>query len=161
MNPEITLQKTIESYIAFLLEDDEKMFLVDVKILPGNNIRVFLDADNGLTIENCTRINRGLYKKIEEDSLFPGNNFSLEVSSPGIDESLKLLRQYKKNIGRLIDVTLNDEAKKTGKLTAVNDDEITIEEKEAKSKKAPDSYRDKITNILFNQIKHVRVQVTF
>lgn len=162
MNPGITVQNLIEGYIAFLLKDDEDMFLVDIKTLPGNNIKVFLDADSGITIEKCTRINRALYKQIEENNLFPGGNFSLEVSSPGIDEPLKLQRQYKKNIGRSVEVTMNDEIKKTGELIGVNDNEIMIEEKEGKTKKVPDNNRDKkITNILFNQIKHTKVLVTF
>ena len=89
-------QKAIENYINTLLQNSEDVFLVEVKVNPGNHIIVFLDADNGITIEKCVQINRALYKKIEEDSLFENGNFSLEVSSPGVDEPLKLRRQYKK-----------------------------------------------------------------
>ena len=102
------LQKTIEDYINTLLQKSEDVFPVEVKVSPGNNIKVFLDADNGLTIDTCTRINRALYKQIEEDALFPNGDFALEVSSPGVDEPLKLHRQYKKNIGRTVEVLLND-----------------------------------------------------
>jgi len=162
-----TLQKTIEDYINTLLEKSEDVFLVEVKVNMGNNIIVFLDADKGVTIDTCTRINRALYRQIEEDALFPNGDFALEVSSPGVDEPLKFHRQYKKNIGRTVEVLLNDETKKQGKLTEVNNDEITIEETEGKTKKArshgnKDSHViSKKTNILFNQIKHTKVLVTF
>jgi len=162
-----TMQKTIEDYVNSLLEESEDVFLVEVKVNPGNNVIVFLDADNGITIDTCTRINRALYKQIEEESLFPNGDFALEVSSPGVDEPLKLYRQYKKNIGRTVEVFLNDETKKQGKLIEVNNDEITIEETESKTKtgyshgnKDSQTIRKK-TNILFNQIKHTKVLVTF
>jgi ribosome maturation factor RimP len=116
-----------------------------------------LDADDGITIDKCIRINRALYRRIEEAELFPEGDFSMEVSSPGVDQPLKLNRQYRKNIGRTVEVMFEDNTKKEGKLVAVTDDEITIEEKEGTGKKAI----IKSTNISFNQIKHTKVLVTF
>lgn len=152
-----TKQKAIEDFVNARLKGSEDVFLVEVKVIPGNNIKVFLDADNGITIEKCIKINQALYKQIEESELFPNDDFSLEVSSPGVDEPLKLYRQYKKNIGRTVEVTMNDGIKKEGKLTTVNDDEIIIEEKTGQGKKTV----IKIINILFNQVKHTKVLVTF
>ena len=156
-----TKQQAIEDFVNDQLTGTEDIFLVEVKVIPGNNIKVFLDADNGVTIENCIKINRALYNQIEESELFPNGDFSLEVSSPGVEEPLKLHRQYKKNIGRTVEITMNDGTIKEGKLTTVNNDEIVIEEKNIQKKKASDSYRDKTTNILFNQVKHAKVLVTF
>ena len=152
-----TKQKAIEDFINAQLKGSEDVFLVEAKIAPGNNIKVFLDADNGITIEKCIKVNRALYKQIEESDMFPNGDFSLEVSSPGIEEPLKLHRQYKKNIGRTVEVTMDDGTKKEGKLSEVNDDEIIIEEKTGQGKKIV----IKTTNILFNQVKHTKVQVTF
>lgn len=156
-----TKQQAIEDFVNGQLTGNKDIFLVEVKVIPGNNIKVFLDADNGITIEKCIKINRALYNQIEESELFPNGDFSLEVSSPGVEEPLKLHRQYKKNIGRTVEITMNDGTIKEGKLTTVNNDEIVIEEKNIQKKKAPDSYRDKTTNILFNQVKHAKVLVTF
>ena len=152
-----TKQKAIEDFINARLKDSEDVFLVEAKIAPGNNIKVFLDADNGITIEKCIKVNRALYKQIEESDMFPNGDFSLEVSSPGVEEPLKLHRQYKKNIGRTVEVTMDDGTKKEGKLSEVNDDEIIIEEKTGQGKKVV----IKTTNILFNQVKHTKVLVTF
>lgn len=150
-------QKAIENYIDTLLKDREDVFPVEVKVHPGNKILIFLDADNGITIDKCAQINRALYKLIEENALFENENFSMEVSSPGVDEPLKLKRQYKKNIGRTVEVILMDGSKKQGKLISVNDEEIIIEEAEGKGKKAI----IKTTLILFNNIMHTKVLVTF
>src|SRR5450756_2880004 len=87
-----TKQKAIEDFVNAQLKGSEDVFLVEVKVIPGNNIKVFLDADNGITIEKCIKINRALYNQIEESELFPNGDFSLEVSSPGVEEPLKLHR---------------------------------------------------------------------
>jgi ribosome maturation factor RimP len=147
----------IENFLSRLIEQSGDIFLVEVKITPGNQITILLDADNGITIEKCTAINKALYKYIEESGLFPDGNFSLEVSSPGVDKPLKLHRQYKKNIGRKVEVELNDGTKLEGKLTQVNEEDITIEEKLGTGKKST----MKTTTILFNQIKHTTVLITF
>ena len=102
-------------------------FLVDLRIKPTNNVKVFLDGDSGITIEKCVQVNRKLYRKLEEEGFYPDGDFSLEVSSAGLDEPLKLLRQYKKNIGRLVEVELLDGAQKEGQLTEVNEDGIVLE----------------------------------
>jgi ribosome maturation factor RimP len=148
----------IEEFVKHFIEKTGSLFLVEIKSAPGNKVTVLLDGDNGITIENCTSVNKALYKFIEETSLFGTNNFSLEVSSPGVDNPLKLLRQYKKNIGRKVQVTLNDGTKIEGILTQVNDDKIIIEEKTSiKNKKM----EIKSTTILFNEIKHTTVLITF
>ena len=85
--------KALEELINNLLESDTGFFLVEIRILQGNNIKVFIDADQGAAIDSMVRYNRGLYKQIDEMGLFPGGNFSLEVSSPGLDEPLKLHRR--------------------------------------------------------------------
>jgi ribosome maturation factor RimP len=82
------------------------------------------------------RINRRIYKAIEETELFPEGDFSMEISSPGVDEPLKLNRQYKKNIGRFLEVEFKDESKTEGKLLVVTDVDIIIETTEGKGKKA-------------------------
>lgn len=147
--------QAVEKLIGPLLTDD--IFLVSIKIKPTNNFKIYLDADSGLGIEKCIRINRSLYKIMEEMGMYPDGDFSLEVSSPGLDEPLKLLRQYTKNIGRDVAVTLNDDRKKEGKLTAVTNDNITIEYTEGKGKKAV----QQVEEISFDQIKQTKIQIKF
>src|SRR3978361_227483 len=96
--------ETLTGMVHGLLAQDTDCFLVDIWIKPTNNIRVALDADGGLAIEKCVSLNRRLYKQIEEAALYPDGDFSLEVSSPGLDEPLKMRRQYIKNINRSVEV---------------------------------------------------------
>lgn len=116
---------------------------------------MYIDADEGMPLSALVDYNRKLYKKLEESSLYPDGNFSLEVSSPGLDEPLKLQRQYKKNIGRYVEVLLQDSSKKEGRLIAITDDGILIETETGKGKKK----EVKQETVLFNDIKSTKVQV--
>lgn len=104
------------------------MFLVNFKVKPTNNFKIYIDADSGFSIDKSVSINRRLRAAIDEAGFFPEGDYSLEVSSPGIDEPLVMHRQYLKNIGREVLVTLNNEAKSEieGKLTKVEDEHITV-----------------------------------
>ncbi len=145
----------VQNLLQPLLVDD--IFLVDIKIKPINNIKIYLDADSGLGIEKCIKINRRLYKIMEEMGLYPEGDFSLEVSSPGIEEPLKIQRQFLKNIGRNVEVKMNDDTTQSGSLLAANESEIVIEYTEGKNKKA---VTHKVT-IPFTEIKQTKVQVKF
>jgi len=140
-----------------LIENEPEVFLVDVRIKPTNNVKIFLDADNGLSIERLVQYNRRLYKDLEESGFFPNGDFSLEVSSPGLDEPLKLHRQYLKNVGRNVEVTRKDGIKNEGKLVSVTDHEIVLEEEKGKAKK-----KEMVTyTISFDNIKTTTIQIKF
>jgi len=149
--------QVLEQRVHDLIEAEPEVFLVEVKIKPTNNIKVFLDADHGMSIERLIRYNRKLYRVLEESSLFPGGDFSLEVSSPGLDEPLKLLRQYRKNTGRFVEVTGIDGSKKEGKLMVVTEKEIVLDEEKGKGKK-----KELVQHIIpFTEIKTTLVQIKF
>jgi ribosome maturation factor RimP len=149
--------QVIEKMVQDMLANDPAYFLVEIRIKPTNNVKLFLDGDQGVTIEKCISWNRALYKKIEEENLFPNGDFSLEVSSPGVDEPLKLFRQYKKNIGRTVEVILKDGVKVTGKMIDVSDTAITVEETKGKNKK-----KEVIQHhFLLDQIKSTKIQTVF
>jgi len=115
-----TQEQQVRELVTTMLNGNTNYFLVDIKLKPGNNIRVTLDADAGVSIDKCVEYNRSLYKKIEEAGIFSPGDFSLEVSSPGTDEPLRFHRQYLKNRGRNVEVTLLDGSRKEGKLMEVS-----------------------------------------
>lgn len=156
MGNEITIAE-IESMLTDLLAAETHDFLVSVKIKPTNNIKIFIDSDDGMSIEKCVRYNRKLYSQIEEKAMFPDGNFSLEISSPGVDEPLKMHRQYVKNKGRNVLVTFNDATEIEGKLLEVTETDIIIEQTTGKGKKA----ETKQHVIPFDNIKTTIVQVQF
>ena len=147
--------QAVERLLEPLLQDD--IFLVGIKIKPTNNFKVYLDADSGLGIEKCIKINRALYKLMEESGMYPDGDFSLEVSSPGIGEPLKLLRQYVKNTGRYVEVVKTDGQVIEGKLLEATEDAILVEEIKGKGKKM------EINNLVipFTDIKQTTIQIRF
>ncbi|HKH62293.1 MAG TPA: hypothetical protein VKA49_15730 [Flavitalea sp.] len=149
--------QAIERMLETTLANDPSYFIVEVKIKPTSNIKVFLDGDNGISIEKCVFYNRILYKKIEESGMFPDGDFSLEISSPGLDEPLKLLRQYRKNVGRKVEVVLRDGVKIEGKLVEVFDAHIIVEEIKGKNKKQEIIQH----NFPFENIKSTKIQIVF
>jgi len=147
----------IEEKVNSLLANQPSHFLVEVRIKPTNNVKVFIDADEGMILSDLIDYNKKLYKQLEESGLFPDGDFSLEVSSPGLDEPLKLFRQYKKNIGRFVDITFKDNTKKEGKLVEATEDGVVIETETGKGKKK----ETKQESILFDRIKNTKIQVKF
>jgi ribosome maturation factor RimP len=110
--------------------------------------------------------NRRLYKNIEESSFFPGGDFSLEVSSPGLDEPLKLHRQYLKNVGRDVEVIRKDGIKTEGKLLSATEAEIVIEEEKARLNDKVGQGKNKKKEIVthtvpFDNIKATKIQIKF
>jgi ribosome maturation factor RimP len=152
-----TLIKAVEQRVEAMISEDPALFLVEVRIKPTNNIKVFIDGDNGISIEKLVQYNRRLYRKIEEESLVPGGDISLEVSSPGLDEPLKLKRQFQMTIGRFVEVMDNEGAKKEGKLVELTDEGLVIESVTGKGKKLETVQ----STISFDNIKTTKVQIKF
>lgn len=138
-----------------LLAEKPEYFLVDIRIKPTNNIKVFIDADNGAAIGTLASLNRQLYAQLEAAALYPDGDFSLEVSSPGLDEPLKTPRQFTKNIGRKVEVTKLDGEVVEGKLLSATEAELVLEETIGKKKEL------KQTTINLPEIKHTKVCIVF
>ncbi len=156
MNTDPQIQ-TIEEKIKDLISADSDVFLVEIKIKPVNNIKIYIDGDQGVSIERLVQFNRRLYKQLEEENRYPDGDFSLEVSSPGLDEPLKLYRQYQKNIGRFVEVVDKEGGKKEGKLMSADENEIVLEEVKGKGKKLQTLQH----TISFDNIKTTKIQIKF
>ncbi|MDW3196409.1 MAG: ribosome maturation factor RimP [Cytophagales bacterium] len=152
----LSVEKQVETILLEeILKEDEDLFLVEVshKGNSGNSkLQVLIDGDQGLDIDRCARVSRQLGAQLEELDIIPGK-YTLEVSSPGIDQPLKLKRQYVKNIGRSLKVELNDGEKKEGVLTAVEDEHFELEVMNKKEKV--------ISTIALSDVKKSKVIVSF
>lgn len=154
---------TIVDKIAEIVEknlENTSFFVVDVFLNTFRNstrIAVFLDGDNGIGVEDCAKVSRALNEELEKGEIIKSEDYTLEVSSPGLDKPLKLKRQYNANIGRKLKIVLNDKSEKTGKLVEVKENEIEIME-EIKVKK---KITEKPATILFSDINKANVTVVF
>lgn len=154
-------EKIVSEIIGFVenfIQKWPEVFVLETTISATHKVTVLLDADNGMNIERCAEVNRALYKFVEEQQFFENQNFSMEVSSPGIDRPLTERRQFRKNIGRNIDVQKEDGTRLKGRLKGVTEEEISLEKEEKKKKKQSEP---EIITIPFKEIRQVKVLVTF
>jgi ribosome maturation factor RimP len=104
------------------------LFIVDVKMHANGNLIILVDGDNGIGIDEIVAISRHVGFRLEEENVIE-TAYNLEVSSPGVDTPLTLMRQYLKNIGRSLSIKMADGTKREGKLSGITEDAILIEEK--------------------------------
>lgn len=144
--------------IALSNLEDTRLFLVEVKCSPSNEIEVVVDSDDYLTIEDCIRLSKAIESEFDRDS----EDFELSVYSAGIGQPFKIHRQYVKSVGRAVEVILRSGLKVTGTLAAVTDDGITIEYqvKEAIEGKKRKEMVTKSDQYTFDQIKTTKEELT-
>lgn len=144
--------------MAESLLKDQAHFIVDViasfKGAVGK-VLVIVDGDAGIGIDDCADLSRDLSKALDDSNLISGA-FNLEVSTPGLDQPLKLKRQYVKNIGRNVRVRQAEQTDE-GKLTAVDENSIRLMQLIGSGKKK----EEKTIEIPFDKIDKTIVLVSF
>lgn len=150
------IQELLNPYL-----EDGKYFVVDLSISASKHnptLTLLLDCDEGISIEEVAKISRKLGNDIEESGVFE-TAYQLEVSSPGVDTPLKNQRQYQKNIGRTLKITLVNGDKILGKLVAITETGIEFFEEILKGKLK--ALKKETSTLNFEQIKSAQVQVSF
>jgi ribosome maturation factor RimP len=133
-------------------------FIVDVTVSSGKGpkkITVTIDGDNGVGIDDCALLSRVISTKLEELGLEEQIQ-NLEVTTPGLDKPLLIIRQYVKNIGRRVKIQWLDRSLE-GKLVAATQEAATLQVEEGKGKKK------EITEVVipYTEIKNTFVLVSF
>jgi ribosome maturation factor RimP len=153
------LKQTIEEIVEKHLPD-ESHFVVDVEvneISAKQRIRILIDADKGLNINTCATVSRAVGEELEAKEILE-EAYVLEVSSPGVDYPLMSRRQYDKNVGRRLKVTLEDNTKVEGVLQGVGPSALTLRiKKKEKGKKATEEE----VKVALEQIRKSIVLVSF
>ena len=141
-----------------ILKEKKDIFLIDFDIRSNDSMKIVIDGDNGIKVQDCIKISKAIKSKIEEEN----KNFSIEVTSPGIGENLKISRQYKNNVGRDLELKLDDGTFIDGKLKKANDKKIELEILETNSKIKTKKY-SRIANesYYYKEIKQARLKVKF
>jgi len=151
------VEKRVAALVEEKIADRPELFLVEVKMLPNNKLIIHVDGDEGISIQDCVAISRHVGFHLEEENTIE-QAYNLEVSSPGVGEPLKLIRQYNKNIGRTVSIKLKEGLKKEGQLLAVTENNLQIEESvKEKGKKAVAIQ----TDVPFNDILETSVLISF
>ena len=150
------MEAQIKSLIEEKLKEEEwqDCFLVDIEI-HGKKVEVYMDCDQGVTFDRCRRLSRHIEAYLDEEG-YLGGKYWLEVSSPGVDRPLKILRQYARNVGRTLKWSLKDGSAFEGELVGVEGSALTV--------KRPDPEKPKQTieeTLTFEDIEKAIVQISF
>jgi len=154
----MTFKDKVKDLLREALEDKPSVFLIDLIITESFKITVSLDSDDGILLQDCIDISRVIENNLDREE----QDFSLEVASVGVGSPLKIIRQYKKNIGRKLIVKLGTD-KIEADLVAANEEFITLawEAREPKKIGKGKETVQKRQEIPYSDIKEAIVTVTF
>ncbi|WP_114491211.1 ribosome assembly cofactor RimP [Candidatus Ulvibacter alkanivorans] len=153
------MQEKVLPLLEQALADNPSLFLIDVRISENNQIRVIIDGDNGVTVEDCIAVSRAIEHNLDRET----EDFSLEVMSAGVSEPLTLPRQYKKNVGRKLKVKTEAGETIEGELTQSDEDTVTLQWKAREPKPVG---KGKVTVqkeavLPYKEIVEAKVMITF
>ena len=132
------------------LEGTEK-YLVNMRITPDNRIFVDIDGDNGINIDDCIELSRTIENKLNREE----EDFELNVSSAGAEAPLKMPRQYRRHIGRMLSVEPFEGETVQGTLLEADEEQFVIKTKGQK-KVAPQEL-----TFRYDNVKTVKVVLPF
>ncbi len=152
------LKEKVENLAEKVFAENNSLFLISLDINSGNHIKIVMDGDEGVSVNDCIMVSRAIEHNLDRDE----EDFSLEVTSAGVSEPLLMPRQYKKNIGRKLKVkTEND--KFEGVLESADDQEIKLSWKAREPKPVGKGKVtvQKETVLPYSEIVEAKVKVTF
>lgn len=154
----MTFKEKVSGLLDAALLERPSLFLIDLSISDANKITVTLDGDQGVTLQDCIDVSRAIEHNLDREE----TDFSLEVASAGVSAPLKLLRQFRKNIGRDLSVKTADTAFE-GTLKVADEDRIVLEWQSREPKKIGKG-KETVTRqqeILLGDIKEAIVTIKF
>ena len=154
----MTFKDKVNDLLTEVLLDKPAVFLIDLTITDSFKIIVTLDGDNGVVLQDCIDVSRAIENSLDREV----QDFSLEVASVGVGSPLKMVRQYKKNVGRTLIVKLATQTIEA-ELVEANDNFIILSWKAREPKKTGKGKEtvQKRQEILYTDIKEAIVTVTF
>lgn len=155
------VERQIEKLLLQKFEEEEYKDCFIIEVMQNNKkLQIFIDSDTNIDFTKCRKISRYLEEHIDENKWL-GEKYVLEVSSPGIDRPLKFPRQYKKNLGRKLDVQTIEGEKYSGAMIEVTETGIILEYK-VRIKEGKKKRTEVIqTPLTFENIKKATVKFSF
>jgi ribosome maturation factor RimP len=135
----------------------DTMFIVDVTVGLGNAISVVIDSDEGLSIDKCIEMSRHIEHQFDRET----EDFSLEVSSPGLTQPFKVLRQYLKYLGKEVEIVTGKGDKLSGILQSADEKSFFVETKTNIKVDGKKAVETKTVEFFPNEIKTVKPVITF
>ncbi len=158
------IEKKIRDVLEEKLSEEgfEDCFIVSVSVKNNSKVLVHIDCDSGFPIRKCVSVSRRVESFLDE-TLLLGEKYTLEVSSPGLDNPLLLPRQYRNNIGRDLSVKIDENTKIIGTLISSDEEGIVLERNDSKkNKKKSDAVgEEKNVRLGFKDFVEAKVIVKF
>lgn len=150
-------EKQIKKWAEEQLEGTDR-FVIHVKVSTDNAINVIVDSDTGVSIDNCIALSRYIEHQLDRDE----EDFELKVLSSGLEFPFSMLRQYKKYIGKRIQLKLENGSEKKGILQEANNEYIILqEETEKRYKKTIKRITGESVRISMDEIKEAKAVIEF
>ena len=155
----MTFRNKVQELLEAVLAEREHLFLIDLSINDSNKISVVLDGDFGVNLQDCIDVSRAIENNLDREE----QDFSIEVASAGVSSPLKLVRQFKKNIGRTLKVKTIASEEVEAKLTSADDEKITLEWQAREPKKIGKGKEtvEKKLELPYENIKEAIVIISF
>jgi ribosome maturation factor RimP len=120
------LESKIEDLLLLKFQEPEftDCFVIEISIVK-KKVEVILDADEGIKLNQCQRVSRHVENWLDTE-LPLGEEYTIEVSSPGVSRPLVYLRQYPQHIGRTLEVTDTEGVTTEGELKTVENEQIML-----------------------------------
>ncbi|MCT4628986.1 ribosome assembly cofactor RimP [Winogradskyella sp.] len=150
---------TVKDLLDSALDERKDLFLIDFEILSDNTIRIIIDGDNGVLVEDCIFVSRAIEHNLDREE----QDFSLEVASCGAASPLQLPRQYTKHVGRHLEVKTVEGETLEGQLVEANEESVMLKWKAREPKPVG---KGKVTvtkeaTIAYSDIKEAKVKIKF
>lgn len=104
--------------------------LDDLVVTPAGKrrlVRVVLDADGGVTLDQCAEVSREVSRALDDADAMGDQPYTLEVSSRGVSRPLTLPRHWRRSVDRLVAVSLRDGGTVRGRVTESDDESATLD----------------------------------
>ena len=154
----MTFNEKVKELLEQGLAEYPNLFLIDLNINDANKIVITLDGDTGVQLQDCINISRSIDAHLDREEV----DFALEVASAGVSLPLKLVRQYRKNIGRTLKIKTTAQTIEALLLEA-SDEDITVEWSSREPKKIGKGKETVLHNekIAYADIQEAIVTITF
>lgn len=151
MISEEKVKKLVEEKIK-----DTDLFLVEAKVSGGNRISISIDKETQLNVSDCAEVSKYVENNLNREI----EDFEITVSSPGLDQPFKVLKQYIKQVGRNVRVITKEGKLLRGKLIGANEVGITLELFKENKKKNKENTNE-IVNLKYAELKETKIEITF
>jgi ribosome maturation factor RimP len=160
VNKMISKSRILELAEERIAERDPALYVVEINVSAGNNISVEIDRESGsVSIDDCVSISRNIEHNLDREE----EDFALEVSSAGIDQPLRVVKQFIKNIGRPVKVKTLEKGTFEGVLAAADQNGIVLETKEKRrieGRKKKETVIEKLP-FKYNELKETKLVISF